>query len=158
MLYLCSLGSNIDPQQHVPEAVSELVYYFNEVTFSSFIYTQPRNMASEHVFVNSLFKFTSSLTRTQIKAFFNQLEIAHGRDRSDPNSSSKDRVLDLDILNIDASEQCFDIPDYLHTLYQELTQENPAQAAEYFTFNINNQSPLQLGHRATTVNRDACSS
>lgn len=155
MYYLCSLGCNIKPQQHVPQAIDELIQFTSTITCSSFIYTIPVDMDSNNHFVNGLFYFTSELSAKTVKNHFNQLEITHGRDRQDPLSSVKDRVLDLDILassNNWAAIACATLPGYLVELHGELIFHHSVHYQNKFHFSI---GKLQLGHRATTINRDA---
>lgn len=96
--YLCSVGSNIAPEHNVADVIAELSSQFGMVTFSPLIRTAPTKMASTNWFINGLFSFASELPPQVVKATFNHLEAQHGRDRSDPDSSIKDRPLDLDIL------------------------------------------------------------
>lgn len=153
MFYLCSLGSNITPEQHVPNAVEELIQYFSTpIRFSSFLYTEPCNIDSSKLFVNSLFEFTTEQSASEVKAFFNQLEENHGRDRSDPQRSIKDRALDLDIISYSCNRKHLDeaeIPDYLKSLYQELSDQCPLRGP-FFRFTLASQH-LKLGDRATTI-------
>ncbi|CAG9001680.1 MAG: hypothetical protein CENE_03704 [Candidatus Celerinatantimonas neptuna] len=154
MYYLCSLGCNIKPQQHVPQAIDELIQFTSPITCSSFIYTIPVDMNSANHFVNGLFYFTNDLPAKTIKTHFNHLEIVHGRDRQDPLSSIKDRVLDLDILassNNWAAIACASLPSYLLELHSELIFNHCVNHQTKFHFNI---GKLQLGHRTTTINRN----
>ncbi|CAG9296396.1 2-amino-4-hydroxy-6-hydroxymethyldihydropteridine diphosphokinase [Celerinatantimonas diazotrophica] len=157
MFYLCSLGSNITPEQHVPNAVEELIRHFSTpIRFSSFLYTEPCNIDSSKLFVNSLFEFTTEQSACEVKAFFNQLEETHGRDRSDPQRSIKDRALDLDIISYSQQRTHLDeaeVPDYLKGLYQELNDKNSLNGP-FFRFTLAGKH-LKLGDRATTVHSNA---
>ena len=48
MFYLCSIGSNLDPAQHVSQAVEELLARFGQLRLSSVIQTTPVGMRSHH--------------------------------------------------------------------------------------------------------------
>ena len=98
MFYLCSIGSNLDPHQHVSQAVGELLVHFGRLQLSSVIQTKPVGMHSSHDFLNCLFVAESELAPHQLKAHFVAMELAHGRDRSDPRCKVLDRPLDIDIL------------------------------------------------------------
>lgn len=98
MFYLCSIGSNLDPHQHVSQALGELLERFGRLHLSSVIQTKPVGMHSRHDFLNCLFVTESTLAPQQLKTFFIAMELAHGRDRSDPNCKVLDRPLDIDIL------------------------------------------------------------
>ena len=98
MFYLCSIGSNLDPAHHVSLAVGELLARFGHLRLSSVIQTKPVGMRSRHDFLNCLFIVESELSPPQLKAEFVRMELAHGRDRSNPHSKVTDRPLDIDIL------------------------------------------------------------
>ncbi|MFM2477495.1 2-amino-4-hydroxy-6-hydroxymethyldihydropteridine diphosphokinase [Celerinatantimonas sp. MCCC 1A17872] len=153
MFYLCSLGSNITPEEHVPNAVEELIHHFSTpIRFSSFLYTKPCNIDSSKLFVNSLFEFTTEQSASEVKAFFNQLEANHGRDRTDPLRSIKDRALDLDIIFYSHQPATLDksrVPDYLKDLYQELSAKRSPHGP-FFRFTLTREQ-LKLGDRATTI-------
>lgn len=122
MFYLCSIGSNLDPHQHVSQAVSELLVHFGRLQLSSVIQTKPVGMHSSHDFLNCLFVAESELAPHQLKAHFVAMELAHGRDRRDPRCKVLDRPLDIDIL---ASSQSDDfstarVDAYLDELLAEL--------------------------------------
>ncbi|MGL5814812.1 MAG: 2-amino-4-hydroxy-6-hydroxymethyldihydropteridine diphosphokinase [Aeromonas sp.] len=98
MFYLCSIGSNLEPAQHVGQAVAELLARFGHLRLSSVIQTKPVGMHSRHDFLNCLFVIESELSQPQLKAEFVLMELAHGRDRSNPLCKVTDRPLDIDIL------------------------------------------------------------
>ena len=98
MFYLCSIGSNLDPTQHVSQAVEELLARFGQLRLSSVIQTTPVGMRSHHDFLNCLFVVQSELSAAQLKAEFVTMELAHGRDRGNPLCKVTDRPLDIDIL------------------------------------------------------------
>ncbi|MGY3944674.1 2-amino-4-hydroxy-6-hydroxymethyldihydropteridine diphosphokinase [Aeromonas tecta] len=109
MFYLCSIGSNLDPAQHVSQAVGELLARFGQLRLSSVIQTKPVGMQSHHDFLNCLFIVESELSQAQLKAEFVTMELTHGRDRGNPLCKVVDRPLDIDILA--SSEQ----PDFAHS-------------------------------------------
>lgn len=98
MFYLCSIGSNLDPALHVSQVVAELLARFGRLHLSSVIQTKPVGMHSRHDFLNCLFVVQSDLSPVQLKAEFVTMELAHGRDRSNPLCKVADRPLDIDIL------------------------------------------------------------
>ncbi|WP_404407440.1 2-amino-4-hydroxy-6-hydroxymethyldihydropteridine diphosphokinase [Pseudidiomarina marina] len=119
-IYLCSMGANIAPESNfaaAQESISEL----GKAYYSRAIYTQPVNMCSEHDFLNALFLIVSPLDSIALKKRFNAIEISLGRDRDDPQSSTKDRPMDIDILGELNSEQVWqEVPDYLQEVIPNL--------------------------------------
>lgn len=154
MFYLGSIGSNLQPAQHVPWVVRELVELAGRLRLSPVIVTEPAAMQSCHRFANALFLLESPLLPAELKARFNALEAEHGRDRSDPQRSVKDRTLDLDLL-AHADEQSAlattELPGYLQPLWPTLDGQ-PLAVGECLPFTLGS---LQLGHRAATIYRDA---
>ncbi|WP_241968699.1 2-amino-4-hydroxy-6-hydroxymethyldihydropteridine diphosphokinase [Idiomarina tyrosinivorans] len=121
MRYLCSLGSNIQPEKHFREVKQRLASLSSSIRYSRAIQTQPVDIDTSKQFLNALFIIESALPEAALKQSFNQIEILMGRDRSDPLSSQKDRPIDIDILGIITSEAAFpDVPDYLHSLTADL--------------------------------------
>lgn len=125
MKYLCSLGSNIDPELHFSRAKYYLAQLSDELEFSRDILTQPVGMATNHPFLNALFILDTTLSSEQLKARFNQIEETLGRDRSDPLCSVKDRPIDIDILGPLNEHPA--VPDYLESLQADLL---PIEAGE----------------------------
>lgn len=156
MLYLCSLGSNIEPLQHVPICVRQLCERIPVITFSSLIETEPMDMATNNRFINGLAWFESSQSASQLKRFFNQLESRHGRNRHDPLSSYKDRCLDIDLVHSATSlEQLKHAPiePFLSRLHQQLFEPEAAiiENALRLEIQLTPQWRLPLGERATTI-------
>ena len=98
MYYVISIGSNIQPEQHVAAAVSMLAQHFGSLYLYQRVYTQAQSVESNHVFINSVLVLNSMLSSSEIKAQLCRIEELLGRDRSDPKRSVKDRSCDLDII------------------------------------------------------------
>ncbi|MPW27650.1 hypothetical protein F9L16_01330 [Agarivorans sp. B2Z047] len=156
MFYLCSLGSNIQPLEHLPAALCQLSERLHTLTISSFIETTPFDIQTEHKFVNALGWFESKQSPNQLKQFFNQLEARHGRNRNDPLSSAKDRSLDIDLIGPvkqQAALAYLAIDPFLLTLQQQLFT-TPAQTlpqALDINLQLSPQQCLPLGKRPTTI-------
>ncbi|WP_432452245.1 MULTISPECIES: 2-amino-4-hydroxy-6-hydroxymethyldihydropteridine diphosphokinase [unclassified Agarivorans] len=158
MYYLCSLGSNIQPLQHIPQAVKQLCIRLHPITFSAFIQTAPSQLQSKHDFINGLAWFHSHQSAPTLKRFFNQLEDFHGRNRKDPLSSDKDRPLDIDLIGAAKQPQLLSLlhPDeFLIPLHQQLFGQNvELQQVVEFELCIDHQPGLPLGQGPTTINFD----
>lgn len=116
--YLCSLGSNIEPQRYFPQAQAALQLLSSNLTFSRNIATTPVDMVTDNQFLNALFLIQTPLTELELKQEFNRIEEALGRDRSDPKRSLKDRTIDIDILGQPHAEP--QVPEYLASLLTDL--------------------------------------
>ncbi|MBP8219378.1 2-amino-4-hydroxy-6-hydroxymethyldihydropteridine diphosphokinase [Aeromonas allosaccharophila] len=122
MFYLCSIGSNLDPHTHVSRALAELLAHVGPLQLSSVIRTKPVGMHSSHDFLNCLLVVESPLDAVRLKQRFVALEVAHGRDRSDPLCKVHDRPLDIDILasNTHGDFATAEVDSYLAELLAEL--------------------------------------
>ncbi|WP_042012268.1 2-amino-4-hydroxy-6-hydroxymethyldihydropteridine diphosphokinase [Aeromonas fluvialis] len=122
MFYLCSIGSNIDPHIHVSRALAELLAHVGHLQLSSVIRTKPVGMDSSNDFLNCLLVVESPLDVARLKQRFVALEVAHGRDRSDPLCKVHDRPLDIDILasNRSGGFATAEVDSYLSELLSEL--------------------------------------
>lgn len=122
MFYLCSIGSNIDPHTHVSRVLTELFAQVGPLQLSSVIRTKPVGMHSSHDFLNCLLVVESPLDAARLKQHFVALELAHGRDRSDPLCKVHDRPLDIDILasNRSGDFATAEVDSYLAELLAEL--------------------------------------
>ncbi|MDV6314871.1 2-amino-4-hydroxy-6-hydroxymethyldihydropteridine diphosphokinase [Idiomarina sp. HP20-50] len=116
--YLCSLGSNIEPQHHFSQARAALEVLSGDITFSRNIPTSPVDINTDNAFLNALFIIETPMTAGELKREFNRIEEALGRDRSDPERSLKDRTIDIDILG--SVEESPKVPDYLTSLLPDL--------------------------------------
>ncbi|MEC8926303.1 MAG: 2-amino-4-hydroxy-6-hydroxymethyldihydropteridine diphosphokinase [Pseudomonadota bacterium] len=120
MKYLCSLGSNIEPELHFSRAKHYLYQISDELAFTRDILTRPVDIDTPHPFLNALFTIETMLTATQLKQRFNEIEEQLGRDRDDPNRSIKDRTIDIDILGPVDEEP--EVPTYLQDIAYELKE------------------------------------
>lgn len=133
MYYVISIGSNIQPEQHVAAAVSALVKSFGSLYLYQRVYTQAELVQSNHVFINSVLVLNSQLSGTDLKTELCRIEELLGRDRSDPERSIKDRSCDLDII-------CH-LQSWSEVWKTELTESYVQQVFDP----TSKQAPIQLG-------------
>ena len=98
MKYIVSLGSNIRPSKHVPWVCKKMYDEFDSVVVSRFVRTKAYAMDSKHIFWNGAVMIETDLLFGALKSKLCMWEEASGRNRSHPQSSTRDRTLDLDIL------------------------------------------------------------
>lgn len=98
MYYYLSIGTNINPRLNAIKITKELCHNFGSTVIYPFNETTPENIKSNNCFLNSIAIIQSDLKELQIKRLLNDIECRLGRDRSDPNSSKKDRPADIDII------------------------------------------------------------
>lgn len=89
-----SLGSNVDPEVHLREALRALRARFGDLVESP-LYRSEAVGFEGAPFLNCAAAFESDLARDALRAWLRELENASGRDRRLPRYA--DRTLDLDI-------------------------------------------------------------
>lgn len=94
-----SLGSNLEPELHLPRAIDELRARFGAVQLSP-TYRTPAEGFDGPDFLNSAAIIRTDLDVFALDAWLHALEDAHGRRRDQPRFSS--RPLDIDIVFFDA--------------------------------------------------------
>ena len=94
-----SLGSNLDAEAHLRDAVAALRARFGEVQVSR-AYRFPAVGFAGGDFLNAAAAIDSELDPFALNDWLHALEDAHGRDRSGPRYG--DRTLDIDIVFYDA--------------------------------------------------------
>jgi 2-amino-4-hydroxy-6-hydroxymethyldihydropteridine diphosphokinase len=93
-----SLGSNVDPERHLAQAVDELRERFGGVVVSGFLRTPAVGFDGPD-FLNAATIVETDLPIVELDAWLHALEDAHGRRRDVPRFS--DRPLDIDIVFYD---------------------------------------------------------
>jgi len=94
-----SLGSNQDPERHLPQALAELRARFGPMLVSP-AYRTPAEGFEGPDFLNCAAVIDTDLDPITLDAWLHALEDAHGRRRDQPRFSS--RPLDIDIVFYDA--------------------------------------------------------
>ena len=92
------LGSNIEPAIHIQEGMDALLENFPDCIFSKQYESESVGFDGEN-FINSVAKFSSSLSITEVVAVLGKIEDASGRTRTGPKFSA--RTLDIDLLLYD---------------------------------------------------------
>ncbi|MGH8214945.1 MAG: 2-amino-4-hydroxy-6-hydroxymethyldihydropteridine diphosphokinase [Rhodanobacteraceae bacterium] len=89
-----SLGSNLDPERHLREALRAMRERFGELLVSP-VYRSAAVGFEGEPFLNCAAAFDADVAHAVLHAWLRELEDASGRDRSLPRYA--DRTLDLDI-------------------------------------------------------------
>lgn len=89
-----SLGSNLEPERHLRDALAALRARFGEVVVSP-VYRSAAVGFEGAPFLNCAAAFDADLAHDALRSWLRRLEDASGRDRSLPRYA--DRTLDLDI-------------------------------------------------------------
>lgn len=161
--YLLGLGSNIAPFENFAQMTTLLLKCFEKISMSRVLHIPPVGMNSQHYFLNAVAFIETDLKQDDLKHICNQIEIALGRDRDDPDSKHKDRPADLDILaflefpkHIEREANSITDEYFLYPLIDEIKaylndkpcQINIQKGAEITVGN------LTFGQTATTIYRD----
>lgn len=94
---LLLLGSNIEPESHLPKAREEISTILEDCRFSPTYLTQPVGELDQPPFWNQAVTGSTASPLEELQNRLADLELAHGRQR-DPRRPCGPRTLDLDIL------------------------------------------------------------
>jgi 2-amino-4-hydroxy-6-hydroxymethyldihydropteridine diphosphokinase len=98
MIYI-SLGSNIEPEHHLGEAIRQLRAYSTILAVSSIYQTPPYGNPDQPDFLDIALKLTTSLTPEDFKTqALDTIEKRLGRDRANQINKYGPLTLDMDIL------------------------------------------------------------
>lgn len=90
-----SLGSNMDRERHIPEALAELGALFGPLTVSSLYESEAVGFVGAPFF-NLVVKFCSDLSAGEIARMLREVEVAHGR--TGESRKFESRALDIDLI------------------------------------------------------------
>lgn len=147
--YLLGIGSNINPYDNIAAIISGLLQHFGQLTLSRILTIPPVGMNSHRDFLNAAAFIETDITRSELKAICNHIEIDLGRDRDDPLSKTKDRPADLDILCALHLPQ--DAGMTVHTITDEYFLYPVLHELMAFLTNTPLQSPPPAGVLITTA-------
>ncbi len=135
-------------------AIRQLAQRFGPLLLLPVVRTTPTNMVSKNDFLNSLMIIHSNSTAEHLKATFNTMEEAAGRDRSDPARGQKDRPLDIDIIaqNQQVSLAPFYASKEPYCLASLTALEQPNACIDRVTLSFNGS--YLTSHRAATIDTD----
>lgn len=93
---IVALGSNIDPEYHIPYSLKAIDEKFSILEMSEFHYTKPLLYEDQADFLNGSVLIETDLSRENIEKQLKRIENEMGRDRSGKKSGP--RKIDLDIV------------------------------------------------------------
>lgn len=99
--YLMGLGSNIQPQKHLIDAIRSLNAQMevNVLAQSPVLVNPPCGDSFHFVFHNQLLLLQSSLLKDALKKRLEQIELTLGREAKTPARKLNDRTIDIDIIS-----------------------------------------------------------
>lgn len=98
--YLLGIGSNIYPGDNIAQIITLLLERFFTLHVSRILQISPIGINSNHYFLNAVIFTETNIAQYNLKNICNNIEIALGRNRSDPMKKIKNRTADLDILSM----------------------------------------------------------
>lgn len=93
---IIGVGSNIEPETHIPLARTALASDHTLVSESGFRVTKPIGFDDQDDFTNGAFLIRTELDMTALEAYLKELETRLGRVRSENRNGP--RTIDLDIV------------------------------------------------------------
>lgn len=91
-----ALGSNIEPEKHIPAALKAITNAFSVVKKSQFIYTEPVGYKNQPDFLNGVVLIESASAKNEIISTLKHIENNLGRERN--GNKNGPRKIDLDLV------------------------------------------------------------
>ena len=117
---MIAIGSNIDAQNNINQAIKILGHEFTIVKEAPFLTTRPIGDIPQDDFINSAICVETHLSQDELNRWLKSVEDQLGRDRSRPKFGP--REIDLDVLawNGTIVDEDYYTRDFLQTLYSFL--------------------------------------
>jgi 2-amino-4-hydroxy-6-hydroxymethyldihydropteridine diphosphokinase len=96
--YLIGLGSNIQPQKHLIQAIKYLGNQVDILGKSQVLINPPCGTSFHYEFHNQLLLIRTELPQDRLKPLLEDIELTLGREAKSPARKLNDRTIDIDII------------------------------------------------------------
>jgi 2-amino-4-hydroxy-6-hydroxymethyldihydropteridine diphosphokinase len=93
---IIGIGSNINPENNIPESLALLEQHAEIIAVSSWVKTAPIGITNQNDFINGAVRIRTALSKNDLFICLKKIEDKLGRDRSLPKFGP--RTIDLDIV------------------------------------------------------------
>jgi 2-amino-4-hydroxy-6-hydroxymethyldihydropteridine diphosphokinase len=93
---IIGIGSNINPENNIPESLALLEQHAEIIAVSSWVKTAPIGITNQNDFINGAVRIRTALSKEDLFICLKKIEDKLGRDRSLPKFGP--RTIDLDIV------------------------------------------------------------
>lgn len=93
---IIGIGSNINPENNIPESLALLEQHAEIIAVSSWVKTAPIGITNQNDFINGAVRIRTALSKDDLFIYLKKIEDKLGRDRSLPKFGP--RTIDLDIV------------------------------------------------------------
>jgi len=93
---IIGIGSNINPENNIPESLALLEQHAEIIAVSSWVKTAPIGITNQNDFINGAVRIRTALSKDDLFICLKKIEDKLGRDRSLPKFGP--RTIDLDIV------------------------------------------------------------
>ncbi len=121
---IIGIGSNIDADKNINEAVKILSAEIEVVQVSTFIRTKPIGLTDQPDFTNGAVKIRTEMKLGELASYLKSLEDRMGRDRSEQKFGPRNIDLDILIWNNTIVDQDYYSRDFLRNSATELGFNN----------------------------------
>lgn len=117
---IVDIGSNIEPQKHIDQAIAAIQKTYQLVALSKFVWTEPLIFKEQPKFLNGSALIKTPLDRETLRHSLKRLEKEIGRVKT--ANKSGPRVIDLDIVVFDGTivDKAVFERDFLYQSVREL--------------------------------------
>lgn len=117
---IISLGSNIDSEKNIAEAIRLIAASFQLIKTSGFIRTKPIGMVGQPDFANGAVLIRTEMNLENLTATLKKIEDQMGRDRTQAKFGPRNIDLDVLVWNGVLIDQDYFTRDFLRTSAEEL--------------------------------------
>lgn len=117
---IVSLGSNIDSEKNIGEAIRLIAANFELIKTSEFIRTKPIGMVDQADFTNGAVLIRTGMNLENLTNALKKIEDQMGRDRTQAKFGPRNIDLDVLVWNGEVIDQDYFTRDFLRTSAEEL--------------------------------------
>ncbi|GJL71497.1 MAG: 2-amino-4-hydroxy-6-hydroxymethyldihydropteridine diphosphokinase [Nitrosomonas sp.] len=120
---IIGIGSNINPENNIPESLALLKQQVEIIAISSWVKTAPIGITDQDDFINGAVRIRTALSRDSLFNYLKKIEDKLGRDRTLPKFGPRTIDLDIVVWNKIIIDNDYYTRDFMKNAVNELWQD-----------------------------------
>jgi 2-amino-4-hydroxy-6-hydroxymethyldihydropteridine diphosphokinase len=120
---IIGIGSNINPENNIPESLTLLKQQVEIIAISSWVKTAPIGITDQDDFINGAVRIRTALSRDSLFNYLKKIEDKLGRDRTLPKFGPRTIDLDIVVWNKIIIDNDYYTRDFMKNAVNELWQD-----------------------------------
>jgi 2-amino-4-hydroxy-6-hydroxymethyldihydropteridine diphosphokinase len=120
---IIGIGSNINPENNIPESLALLKQQVEIIAISSWVKTAPIGITDQDDFINGAVRIRTALSRDSLFNYLKKIEDKLGRDRTLPKFGPRTIDLDIVVWNKIIIDNDYYTRDFMKNTVNELWQD-----------------------------------